>query len=236
VEAVAVSQRLLALARDLGGAADSAALEAPLESLRSIRAEAIDGDAERIAFWLNLYNACLLRELSVRPRRGHLIRHRRLFRRAICVIGGETYALDDIEHGVLRGNRRPPASARRRLRTSDPRLAAAPSRLDPRIHFALNCGAVSCPPIRSYDAEGLDRELDRATRAYLAAEATLDRTGKTVVLPGLLRVYGRDFGDRAARIEFAIRHLDPADAEWLRENRASVRVRYARFDWTMLAD
>lgn len=51
------------------------------------------------------------------------------------------YSLDDIEHGVLRGNRPHPSSPEPLLRDGDPRLQFVMSRVDPRIHFALVCGA-----------------------------------------------------------------------------------------------
>src|SRR5687767_3879535 len=117
---------------------------------------ALRGDDARIAFWINTYNERLRGFLADRPRSGHLFRHRSLFRRESFEIGELDYTLDAIEHGLLRGNARPPYSPRRLLRPGDPRLAAAPSKLDPRIHFALNCGARSCPPVRRYTDERLD--------------------------------------------------------------------------------
>jgi len=66
-------------------------------------------------------------------------------------IAGAVYSLNDIENGVLRSNRvsavpltRPPFGM------EDPRLAIMLPQCDPRIHFALNCGANSCPPIAVY--------------------------------------------------------------------------------------
>ena len=49
-------------------------------------------------------------------------------------------------------NKKPPGSLRRQFKRTDPRLKnAIPRRdFDPRIHFALVCGAKSCPPIRVY--------------------------------------------------------------------------------------
>ena len=50
--------------------------------------------------------------------------------------------------------------------------------LDPRIHFALNCGAKSCPPIRVYSPPNLDSQLNRAAASFLCAdegEITLER-------------------------------------------------------------
>ena len=52
-------------------------------------------------------------------------------------IDGLWFTPDVIEHGLLRGNRRPPFGLRRVLRAGDPRLAHASSVADPRVHFAL---------------------------------------------------------------------------------------------------
>ena len=42
--------------------------------------------------------------------------------------------------------------------------------LDPRIHFGLNCGAKSCPPIRVYSPTNLDSQLNRAAASFLCAD------------------------------------------------------------------
>ena len=112
------------------------------------------------------------------PARGTLLRHRRLFRRAGLPVGAQRYALDVIEHGV--SARQPAAAvcaAPAVLRGGDPRLAAAPSRLDPRIHFALNCGARSVR--RSAPTRRTARRCScgLATCSYLEAEATIDARG-----------------------------------------------------------
>lgn len=38
--------------------------------------------------------------------------------------------------------------------------------LDPRIHFALVCGAKSCPPIKVYTADALEEGLEAAAAAF----------------------------------------------------------------------
>lgn len=187
----------------------------------------LNGQDARVAFWLNVYNARLRSELAARPRSGSLLRHRRLFRRSTYRVGRLEYSLDVIEHGLLRRNARPPYGVRRLLRGSDPRLAAAPARLDPRVHFALNCGARSCPVVRPYDDDGLDHQLDAATRQYLVQESELDHAEGRATLPGLCRLYRRDFGGEAGVRSFAARHLG--------EDLTGLEIRFGRFDWTMMA-
>lgn len=56
-------------------------------------------------------------------------------------IGGRVYSLDDLEHGLLRGNKPHPSTGKTAFHQGDPRLQFVISELDPRIHFALVCGA-----------------------------------------------------------------------------------------------
>ena len=146
-----------------------------------------------------------------------------------CRRTARSYSLNQIEHGLLRGNRRPPTGLRRILGAGDARLRAAPSEVDARIHFALNCGARSCPPIRDYDGDRLDEQLEVATRAYLEAESEVDREAGRAELPGLMRLYRADFGDSRAQLRFAAARLPELAAAL--EGGADLRVGHARFDW-----
>ncbi|MFN8215129.1 MAG: DUF547 domain-containing protein [Solirubrobacterales bacterium] len=224
-----LAARILDEARGLTSPEDCAPLDSLTRQLRGLDPAAIVGDQARIAFWLDLYNALLLHQLCLSPVRGSILRQLRLFSRVAYEVGGAPYSLNAIEHGLLRANRRPPYHPRAVLRRSDPRLRAAPSRRDPRVHFALNCGARSCPPVRVYTAAELDSQLELATRAYLQAESRVDAARRQVWLPRLMRLYRADYGDREAQLDFAARHLPE-----LAEQRAAagrLTVRYGRFDW-----
>jgi hypothetical protein len=228
----ALSRQILTEARALRGPEQCAQLDALTGQLHGLQPERIDGDGARIAFWANLYNALVVHCLFLRPLRGSLLLHLRLFDRVAYRVGRHSYSLNLIEHGVLRANRRPPYRLRRPLRASDPRLAVGPSAIDPRIHFALNCGARSCPPIRAYEPESLNEQLDAATWAYLETGTRLEPERRRVMLPRLMRLYAADFGDRDEQLRFAARYL-PLLADWLGERTARIRVAYGRFDWSV---
>ena len=192
----------------------------------------MDDEAE-LAYWLNAYNSTLRDALAERPRSGHLFRHRRLFRRATHTRDGLEFTLDEIEHGLLRGNRRPPYGLRRLLRRGDPKLEFAPSPPDPRIHFALNCGARSCPPVREYTSEGVDRELEAATLSYMEGESSLDREAGLLTLPGVVKLYRSDFGPDRELAGLAARALGGSDAEWIAAHPDELEIDYAPFDWQL---
>lgn len=234
LEAGPLSREILAEARAIDDPGRCTELDRLTAQLHGLAPERIDGDRPRLAFWINLYNALVLHRLCLEPIRGSLLRHLRFFDRVAYRVGGEDYSLNQIEHGLLRSNRRPPYRLRRTMRPSDRRLGSAPGRLDPRIHFALNCGARSCPPIQAYDPDVLDEQLDFASRAYLEAETKIDPDRRRVALPRLMRLYRADFGSRSEQLAFAARHL-PAVEELRAREGGEPRIGYARFDWTVAA-
>lgn len=119
---------------------------------------------------------------------------------AIYQLGSNLFvSLDDIEHGFLRGNRAHPSKGKNEpyFKSDDERglLAVEHNAFDPRIHFALNCGAKSCPPIRVFTSSNLKNALRIATKSYLSSEVRVDEINKKIFLPRLLLWYGTDFGD-----------------------------------------
>jgi hypothetical protein len=227
-----LSERLVVRAVEVSRSGGCEALEPLVAQLRGVDPTGLAGQGARLAFWLNTYNALLLHCLCRRPLRGSLLRHLRMFDRVAYDVGGHPYTLNLIEHGVLRGNQRPPLRLRRPVRAGDPRLDAVVPELDPRVHFALNCGARSCPPVRPYAPDRVDAELEAATGAYLATETDLDASRRRVALPRLIRMYRDDFGTRGERLAFAARYL-PELRRLLDDEGGRVRVRYRRFDWTL---
>jgi hypothetical protein len=227
-------QLLDAARRPLAEPGAREALEALAGALHGVEPAALAGDEARLAFWLNLYNALTLHALAAYRVRGNLLRHLHLFWRAAYRVGAHRYSLNLIEHGLLRDNARVPPFPFRAARRGDARLAAAPARREPRIHFALNCGAHSCPPIRAYTPERLEAQLALATRAYLEQGTRVEREAGRVVLPGLLGFYAADFGPPEELLRFVARHLPEEDGAWLAEAAGRVRVAYAPYDWTVL--
>lgn len=219
-----ITAELLEAARDR----DLAGAERLQADLERVDPTSLPGESARLAFWINVYNARVLHEFGERPRKGSLIKHRRVFDRSGYELDGAFYSLNVIEHGLLRANARPPYSLRRKLGRDDPRLAAAPSTLDPRVHFALNCAATSCPPVRSYKPESIDEDLDLATRAYFQAEAAFDADTGELELPYLMKLYAADFGGKRGHADFAARYISNLDAEAYDGS-----PRYRGYDWTL---
>ena len=216
--------------------------------------------AERVAFFLNVYNALVVHvSAAVGPPSGFFDRLT-YFDRHAYDIGGHAYTCDDIEHGVLRGNRPGaasveailgvPGASRGPFGSEDPRAAHACVPMDPRIHFALVCGARSCPPIRTYTAEGLDAQLAAAAEAFVAGDIEVGDDAATTRVVTVSKItgewYARDFGrDDEERLRALAGYL-PENSDVARavakvldaggEGAPPVKLVTREYDWTLNGD
>ena len=103
----------------------------------------------RLAFWINVYNALALHGAVALDVRRSVWRVWNFLGRVSYRVGPHVLSLDEIEHGILRGNRRRALPPWAPFGTRGARRALVIDPVDPRVHFALNCGAASCPPSAS---------------------------------------------------------------------------------------
>ena len=89
-------------------------------SLPNYDPQHLEQRSERIAFWINVYNALILDAVVHYKIKGSLLRYFRIFRRAAYNVSGLRFSADDIEHGILRGNRPHPIYPLRTFSSSDP--------------------------------------------------------------------------------------------------------------------
>ncbi len=186
--------------------------------------------AAQTAFWLNLYNACVLRDALELEVEGFFTRQR-------ARVAGLGWSLDDIEHGLLRGNAPKSGSFSAPMKRSDPRLAYVPLAFDERIHFALYSARRSSPPLRIFHSGALEDELEDATRDYLLARVRVkdeDYRAK-LRLPMIFKWYADDFGDERGLLEFVLARLDEEVAELVDRCEGRVKFKYLEFDATLNA-
>ena len=188
---------------------------------------------QRLAFWINAYNAFTLRAivdhypirspwLTLQPRNS-IRQIDGVWTKLTWRAAGRTLTLDDIEHKILR-----------------------PEFKEPRVHFAINCASVGCPPLAAdpYRPATLDAQLDAAARRYLASAQGLRIDGDTLLVSKILEWYGEDFVARFApdaagtpdRLERAVRAVverfgPPAAAELARK--PATRIRFLDYDWSL---
>lgn len=187
----------------------------------------------RMAFWINAYNAFTLRAIVDHyPIRGSWFSFapRNSIRQIDGVwtqlpwqAAGRAVTLDDIEHRILR-----------------------PEFLEPRVHFAINCASLSCPPLAAepYRAATLDTQLDEAARRYLASPEGLRIERGALSVSMILQWYGADFVKRFApasppgrpdterAILGVVARFGPAEAAALAKT-GTPRIQFLDYNWSL---
>ncbi len=205
-------------------------------SLKTMNLAGLARREEKIAFWINLYNVIVIHGVIALGIRDSVKEVRGFFRKVYYLIGGYPFTPDDIEHGILRGNRRPPYALFRRFGRHDPRLAFTVTPMDPRIHFTLVCGSSSCPFIDVYTPEDLEQELTFAAEAFVnGGGAVLDRTRRAISLSRIFKWYAGDFGaSRGERLRFIARFiLNEQDREFIEAYAENLKTTYPKYDWRL---
>lgn len=186
----------------------------------------LKNDNQKKAFWINVYNAFIQISLSNNPEQFSEENRSDFFSKARVNIAGEKLSFDDIEHGIIRNSMSKISMGyvkkifrpewERKLRVND---------IDWRIHFALNCGAKSCPPVAIYNTQDLDKQLDYMTKTYLKEQTNYNPNTKTAETVVLFSWFRGDFGglDEVKSILKSYK-ITPEKPE---------NLEFKTYDWTM---
>ncbi|MRI00007.1 DUF547 domain-containing protein [Kriegella sp. EG-1] len=196
--------------------------------LSSISLEDLDNglitDNEKLAFWLNIYNAYIQVILSEHPEKYD--DRRSFFKAEQIPIAGRFLSFAKIEHGIIRksqwelglGKIRKwfPNKLERKLRVD---------KRDYRIHFALNCGAKDCPPVAIYEANRLDEQLNLGTKKYLKSSSEYKKETNEIAITSLFSWFRGDFGSKK-EIKKILKSYGIIQS-------STVSISYKNYDWTL---
>jgi hypothetical protein len=181
--------------------------------LAQVDPDALSHDA-RFAFYINAYNAWTLKLILTGYPGVASIKDLGSFfsspwKKKIVKIHGETLTLDQIEHEILR-----------------------PEFKDPRVHFAINCAALSCPPLRSepYEADRLDAQLDAATIAFINRTDRTYMQGDTLYVSRIFKWFNEDF---KPDVEGFVRRYARDGLKAKLDAVDKIKVRYLDYDWSL---
>lgn len=168
---------------------------------------------DQFAYYINLYNAWTIRVVLRKYPNLDTIRDvGSLFTKPWqikCVrIGEQIFTLDQIEHEILR-----------------PRFQ------DPRVHFAINNAAISCPPLRNepYRGETLDAQLEDATISFVNDPERNYIKGKYLHVSKIFTWYKEDFTGRV--VPFFLKYTIGKFHSDLEKNPKRINVTYLPYDW-----
>ncbi|CAI5482170.1 unnamed protein product [Closterium sp. Yama58-4] len=198
---------------------------------------------EKLAFWLNLYNALLLHSFLIN---GYPTTHAKrisMLTQATFIIGNLPINALEIEFAVLRAPTYRSSLAKalksRPFAYDDPRVGWALTVGEPNVSFALCPGSFCAPALRVYSARTVHAELEEAKDNFLEVAIGMSRDDR-IILPKILDWYCPDFTDSLpALLEWALNQLPPAPRVAIAKRMAQKRnptieqcVEVASYDWS----
>ncbi|WP_158542608.1 DUF547 domain-containing protein [Lujinxingia litoralis] len=192
-------------------------LDSYLHTIAAADAATLNQD-EQLALLLNAYNAYTLKLIldhlpvdSIRDIDNPWTSSR-------YPVAGYTLSLDEIEHGLIR-----------------------PLYQDPRIHFAVNCAARSCPHLaaEAFTGADLNAQLDARTRATLSDPKFVHVDDGELKLTKIMDWYGRDFVDPAFRgsTRTLARYVEVYASDevraFIQEHEGDPAISFLDYDWSL---
>lgn len=159
---------------------------------------------EKMAYWINLYNASTIMLIldnyptsSIKNINGGKPWDKRWIKS-----GSKTYTLNEIENSILRSQFK-----------------------DARIHFAVNCAAISCPRLmnKAFTASNLNSLLDENARWFINNSTFNDISSKKVQISKIFDWYAADFGNI----------VDYLNKYTTTEIKSNAKVSYKEYDWKL---
>jgi len=181
-------------------------------------------EPDRLALWINAYNAYTI-ELIIRHEERESIRNinkslgfirgKGPWNERLAEVAGEVWTLDEIEHEIIR------------VRFDEPR-----------IHFAVVCAAIGCPPLRAeaYTGERLDDQLDDQARRFLVESPDKNRVDTAegeLHLSPIFDWYREDFPEGDEGLGRYLAQFFPPGPERTFLEAGDFDVEHTDYDWDL---
>ena len=198
-----------------------------IDALSKFNPNTLNSNEDKLAFWINAYNAYTLKVivdnypiLSINDLHtggriiGHILKTT-VWDKDFVVINNKNMSLNEIEHEIIR-----------------------PKFKDPRVHFALVCGAFSCPPLRNeaFVGKKLNEQLDDQGKIFFSDQSknSFDVKNKIANLTKILDWFGSDFGNNNTQILLRIKEYLPKQiSDSLNANIINWVIDFKSYNWEL---
>lgn len=202
---------------------DKASLDRLRQQMATVDAAALSRP-EQLAYWINLYNVSVVGVVvdnypveSIRDISTDLLARLNVFKKPYVQVRGGTISLDDVENQKIRQGFK-----------------------DPRIHFAINCAAESCPPIRPEPFTGarVSQQLDDQARKFLNGPhgVRLEQDGDELILhvTKILDWFKDDFeGWGGGTIPFLRKYLTADKVKRIDAAKGKMELEFDEYSWKL---
>lgn len=178
-----------------------------MQSITDFDPARLSSRAEKLSFWINAYNLLTIDLIIDQDERNSIKDIGNIFTNPWqdfnWNIGEKKVTLDQIEHDIIR-----PMG-------------------EERIHFAINCAAISCPDLRTtaYTPGELDAQLsDQVQKTLANSTKGLRIDGNTVYVSKIFDWFAEDFNNSNVKT-WIVKHSDRVSDE--------MDLDYLRYDWSL---
>ncbi len=167
---------------------------------------------ERLAYWINAYNAFTVKLIldhypvkSIKDIKKGIPFVNSVWDIKFFEIGGVSYDLNNIEHGILRKEF-----------------------YEPRIHFAINCASVSCPRLRNeaFNAENIESQLQSQAMSFLSDSGKNQLEADHIKISKLFSWFKSDFTNDGSLVDFLNTHGHVRIDQ-------NAKIDYLNYDWNL---
>ncbi len=216
-------------------------LDTYISRLSATNPETISNANDKLAFWLNAYNAFTLKVIcdnypvkSINDLHfgglaiGYVLK-KTIWDKKFVNINGKSISLNYIEHKIIRASRKNPNAPFSEICLETP---------CPRAHFALVCASIGCPDLRleAYEGDKLDEQLtDQAVQFFNDTDKYyFDADNKQAHLSKILDWFDSDFGQTDEEILlFVAQYIPDGIAQKIRQNPGEWEIKHTDYDWNL---
>ncbi len=187
-----------------------------IEYLAGINPDKLSRD-DAFAYYINLYNAATIDLVlenypgidSIKDIGGFFGKPWKI---EFITLKGKKVHLDHVEHEILR-----------------------PTYKDPRIHFAVNCASLGCPPLHTepFEGETLNATLDELTIQNMADPAHTRLEGDDLYVSKVFDWFGEDWDGKEDKVAFVRKFSSRKQAAEIDQLGSSLNLKYSEWDWTL---
>lgn len=178
-------------------------------------------DDQKLAFLINVYNAFTLKLVVDNPGikslkdLGSIFNPYKAWKIDFIPLFQKKISLDTVEHEMIR------------------KLFN-----EPRIHFAVNCASISCPPILAtpFFPETLDQQLESATKDFLQDKERnyFDMVKNKIFLSKIFKWYGDDFRKSGNTLEkFIAPYLINDKMTQRKIINGEIKIEFLDYNWNL---
>ena len=200
-------------------------LDKYLSQLSNTNPDKLKGD-EKLAFWVNAYNAFTLQIVTANypiesitdlNTGGKIIAYLlgdTVWDKKFITINNKKYSLNDIEHKILRKMN------------------------EPRIHFAIVCASISCPELlnEAFESNTLENQLESQTRKFLDDKTRndYDLKNRQANISELFNWFDDDFGDSDENVLiFISKYVPEKTSQDIKSNVTEWNISYNDYNWNL---